>query len=109
MYWLKGKPYYGNWWSYQKEKKDAENVHEAVRLVSNHLVKPNVEVAVILPQLSNHKYYYIYEAMEQQLPIKEVMKKYKLTESQYFKNQKEFFLLFYELYKLREVNNIETR
>ena len=107
MYWINGKPFYGNWHSYQKEKKDAENVREAVRLVSNHLVKPNAEIAVILPQLVNHKYYYIYEGMEQPLTIKEVIKQHKLTESQYFKQQKEFFLLFYQLYQLREARNNE--
>jgi hypothetical protein len=103
MYWINGKPFYGNNQRYKKEKKDAEIVREAVRLVSNHLIKPNTEIGKILSQLVNHKYYYIYEAMEQQLTVKKVMKQHKITESQYFKQQKEFFLLFYQLYQLREV------
>ena len=110
MYWLpNSKPYYGNWHGYQKERKNQESVREAYRLLSNHIVKHNPKIALILSQLINHKYYYIYEGMEQNLTVKQIMKKHKITESQYFRFQKEFFLLFYSLWEMREDNNIETR
>lgn len=109
MYWLNGKPYYGNWYGYKKEKENAENVKEAYRLLSNHIVTPNPKISTIIKQLENHKYYYVYEAMEKSLTVKQIMNKHKVTESQYFRQQKEFFLLFYQLYEIKEDRNIEIR
>ena len=39
MYWINGKPYYGNWYGYKKEKENAENGFDSSKYSPDNMMR----------------------------------------------------------------------